>query len=69
MDRRKVITSLSAFFGLGGSVAGATQSQPVISKNSTRCEISEFVKGAGGAKRGPNTAATQIPASRPELPQ
>jgi hypothetical protein len=69
MERRKVITSFCAFFGLGGSLASAAPSKPVISKDSTRCQISEYLQSAGAATRGPNSAPTQTPASRPESPR
>jgi hypothetical protein len=72
MERRYLLTSLCAFLGGRGSAVARMNSRPPISKNSTRCEVSERVQAtmddaetddfseSGAVPKGvPSTAPTQ----------
>jgi hypothetical protein len=61
MKRRQVITSLGAFVSLGIKSVGVTAApnlNTAISKNSTRCEVSEFA-GESSTPPGPNSEPIQ----------
>jgi hypothetical protein len=71
MKRRQIITSLGAVLGVG-SAAAVREPTPVISKISTRCELSESVQPSGAGEsampHGPSTVPIQTSESPPDLP-
>jgi hypothetical protein len=44
MERRQIIRSFWALLAAGGSAGARVMERPQISKNSTRCEVSEYAR-------------------------
>lgn len=82
MERRRILKSLFALLGAGGSARAAKAPRLPISKNSTRCQVSEFAQAAMDgvetqdstevhllSTRAPNIAPTQKSASSQDQPR
>jgi hypothetical protein len=67
MERRRLIKSLCALLGAGAPATAAAESKPSISKNSTRCEVSERARaettdsaeGPSALRRGSSSESIQ----------
>jgi len=65
MERRQVITSLCALLGIGRPSSTAAALRRPISKNSTRCEVSEYAVGQRHALPSPEPLPRRAPSIEP----